>query len=306
MADEKEIKIVIRARDEFSGVLERAQSAAEGYGERIRRAYAGASFAPLAKDAELYALALGKVSDAQAHAARSAAGGAFDDASGADAVENKRAASLASLVSYNSAVIQEVARGARSRTEIETMYTEYSNAQAEKRRDFQINAAVDTAGAVADSLQNLFVVTGSTNKAMFESMKAFAIAETVIHTYRGAAAAYAALAGIPIAGPALGTAAAASAIVAGLARVEQIRNTSPGGGSISSSGRTNPAYSGGSSDAGPAPTALTEGSRPTQHVTIQIYNPLSTQNWSEIVESNIIPAINDAADRNISVTVRNM
>jgi len=304
MADEKEIKIVIRARDEFSGVLERAQSAAEGYGERIGRAYAGVSFAPQAREAELYALALGKV--AQAEAARPGLSGVFDGGAGAGEVERVRAANLSSLVNYNSAVIQEVARSARSRTEIEAMYTEYSNAQAEKRRDFQINAAVDTAGAVADSLQNLFVATGNSNKAMFESMKAFAIAETVIHTYRGAAAAYAALAGIPIVGPALGTAAAASAIVAGLARVEQIRTTAPGGGSISSSGRANPAYSGGSSGAGPAPMRLTDDSRPTQNVTIQIYNPLSTQNWSEIVENNIIPAINDAADRNISVTVRNM
>lgn len=304
MADEKEIKIVIRAKDEFSGVLERAQSAAEGYGERLSRAYAGVSFAPQAREAELYALALGKV--AQAEAARSGPSGGFDGGAGAGEVERARAANHASLVRYNSAVIQEVARSAQSRSEIEAMYTEYSNAQADKRRDFQINAAADTAGAVADSLQNLFLVTGSSHKAMFESMKAFAIAETVIHTYRGASAAYAALAGIPIVGPALGTAAAASAIVAGLARVEQIRSTSPGGGSINSSGRANPAYSGGSSGAGPAPTRLTEDSRPTQNVTIQIYNPLSTQNWSEIVENNIIPAINDAAGRNISVTVRNM
>jgi len=281
MADEKEIKIVIRARDEFSGVMEKAQSATEHY-----------------------SLALKKVAMAEAERAKST--GAFEAAyvnSGAGAA---RSAELASLVSYNSAVIQEVSRSARSRFEIEAMYTDYSNALVEKRRDFQINAAVETAGAVADSLQNIFVATGSTNKAMFESMKAFAIAETIIHTYSGAQAAFTALAGIPIVGPALGTAAAASAIVAGLARVEQIRNTSPGGGTISASGRTNPAYSGGSSGAGPTPIALTQDSRPTQNVTIQIYNPLSTQNWSEIVESNIIPALNDAADRNISVTVRNM
>lgn len=304
MADEKEIKIVIRARDEFSGALERAQSAAEGYGESIRRAYSGVSFAGQAREAELYSLALGKV--ARAEAARPAASGIFDGALGSGEAERVGEAKIATLTAYNSAVIREVSRSYKSRSEIETMYTEFSNAQAAKRRDFQITTAADTAGAVANTLQNLFVATGNSHKSMFETMKAFAIAETVIQTYRGAGAAYAALAGIPIVGPVLGTAAAASAIIAGLARVEQIRNTSPGGGSISSSGTANPSYSGGSIGAGPVPTRLTEDSKPTQNVTIQIYNPLSTQNWSEIVENNIIPAINDAADRNISVTVRNM
>ena len=44
----------------------------------------------------------------------------------------------------------------------------------------------------------------------------------------------------------------------------------------------------------------------TQSITIQIYNPLSTQNWAEIAEKNIIPAINDAANRNINIVVKNL
>lgn len=43
-----------------------------------------------------------------------------------------------------------------------------------------------------------------------------------------------------------------------------------------------------------------------QNITIQIYNPLSEQNWQKIVEDNIVPAINSASERNIAVTVKNM
>src|SRR5690606_18540987 len=53
--------------------------------------------------------------------------------------------------------------------------------------------------------------------------KIAAIAEVNINTYRAATAAYAAMAGIPIVGPALGVAAASAAIAAGLANVAAIQ-----------------------------------------------------------------------------------
>ena len=52
--------------------------------------------------------------------------------------------------------------------------------------------------------------------------KAAAIAETAINTFRGAQAAYASLAGVPVVGPVLGAAAAGAAIVAGLRNVKKI------------------------------------------------------------------------------------
>jgi hypothetical protein len=73
----------------------------------------------------------------------------------------------------------------------------------------------------------------SHNRAAFEIGKAAAISQAIIDTYRAAQGAYAAMAGIPIVGPALGVAAAAAAIVVGLARVQQIRATQFGGGSVS-------------------------------------------------------------------------
>jgi hypothetical protein len=52
--------------------------------------------------------------------------------------------------------------------------------------------------------------------------KAAAVAETTINTYASATASYKALASIPVVGPALGFAAAAAAVVAGLANVKEI------------------------------------------------------------------------------------
>ena len=41
-----------------------------------------------------------------------------------------------------------------------------------------------------------------------------------------------------------------------------------------------------------------------QNITFQIYNPLSQQNWAEIAENNILPALKDASDRNIVMNVK--
>lgn len=124
-----------------------------------------------------------------------------------------------------------------------------------QKNEMKLALAQGTFGMMSNMMQNLFVATGSKNKAMFEAMKAFAIAETTIQTYRAAQGAYAALASIPIVGPSLAVAAAAAAVAAGMARVRQISSMQPGGatGTISAGGTATPAYSGGSPSAYPAP-----------------------------------------------------
>lgn len=77
---------------------------------------------------------------------------------------------------------------------------------------------------MATALNNLASLQNSNNKKMAEVGKAAAIAQATIDTYKAANAAYSAMAGIPIIGPALGAAAAAAAIVAGLNNVAQISN----------------------------------------------------------------------------------
>ncbi len=171
----------------------------------------------------------------------------------------------------------------------------------------KLNSAGNAAGGMANIMQNMFVASGSKNKAMFKAMQAFSVAETTIHTIKAAQGAYAALAHIPFVGPALGIAAAAAAMAAGMARVNQIKSMKPGSAtaSISAGGKANPTFRGGSTSAYPVPQRLEQESKQVQSVTVQIYNPLSEQNWSEITENNIIPAINDATEnRNIDLIVK--
>lgn len=63
--------------------------------------------------------------------------------------------------------------------------------------------------------------------------KAAAIAATTIDTYQSATAAYKAMAGIPVVGPALGAAAAAAAVISGLANVKRILSVSKDGSNAS-------------------------------------------------------------------------
>lgn len=90
-------------------------------------------------------------------------------------------------------------------------------------------------GQMASDLEAFAQTFGAENSKMMAIAKASAIAQTIMETYAGAQKAFSALAGIPIVGPALGTAAAAAAIAGGMARVAQIRGT-PGrlaGGPVS-------------------------------------------------------------------------
>lgn len=84
-----------------------------------------------------------------------------------------------------------------------------------------------TAGAQA--LGDAAEAAAMFGKKGFAAYKAFAIAQAVISTYQSAVAAYASLAPIPYVGPALGVAAAAAAIGAGMARVSAIRSAEPAG-----------------------------------------------------------------------------
>ena len=84
-------------------------------------------------------------------------------------------------------------------------------------------------GALNDMTGNLKTALGE-NNALY---KAAAITQTIIETYKGATAAYASLATIPIVGPALGVAAAAAVTAAGLANVGKIRSAREQGGQLS-------------------------------------------------------------------------
>jgi hypothetical protein len=223
------------------------------------------------------------------------------------AVDSGGSARVDKLKEGHALYMEERARGAAQEKALEE--ARLSELDDLERASWARRAGHAEAGAalMSNTLQNLFIATGSRHRAMFEAMKSFAVAETIIQTYRAAQGAYAALAPIPVVGPVLGAGAAAAALAAGFARVEQIRNTMPdeAASSIDSRGRANPQYSGGSPGAYPAPTRVEEA-RPSQSITVQIYNPLSEQNWQKIVEDNIVPALRDAGERNVAVNITRM
>jgi hypothetical protein len=91
---------------------------------------------------------------------------------------------------------------------------------------------------------SLAVLQNSQSKKAARVGKAAAIAQTMIKTYESATSAYAAMAGIPYVGPALGIAAAAAAIAAGLANVRAIQAAPTGfssGGYTGDGGKYQPA-----------------------------------------------------------------
>ncbi|MBI1397021.1 MAG: hypothetical protein GC151_13675 [Betaproteobacteria bacterium] len=143
------------------------------------------------------------------------------------------------------------------------------------------------------------------SRALFEIGKAGAIAETIVQTYRAAQGAYAALAGIPFVGPALGAAAAAAAIAVGFARVQAIRATSFGGASgspvLSSGGTSGPVVSSGAGVAVPAqPYTPASLATPQKVVNLTLQGSAFSANT---IRNELIPLLNDALGDGVQLNV---
>lgn len=94
-------------------------------------------------------------------------------------------------------------------------------AQSKKKRDKLVgDFSISTASSTLKSLSSLM-------KEESKASKAAAAAAATIDTYQAANAAYKAMAGIPVVGPALGIAAALAATLAGAANVKQILKADP-------------------------------------------------------------------------------
>jgi hypothetical protein len=104
----------------------------------------------------------------------------------------------------------------------EAEITEQTEAAKEAIRSRYNRMAV---ASIANTLSTLGNAVKDYGKSGFAAWKAMSIASTVVDTYSGATAAYKAMAGIPIVGPALGIAAAAAAIASGLANLNAISKT---------------------------------------------------------------------------------
>jgi hypothetical protein len=145
-------------------------------------------------------------------------------------------------------------------------------------------------------LGQMSVLMQSNSKKMFEIGKAAAIGETIINTYKSATSAYAAMAGIPVVGPALGAAAAAAAVVAGIANVQKIQSTSFGGSGGGASSGAN--YGAGSSAAGGSGDSQPQAA---PQINRNINVSLQGNGYSADQVRSLISAINDATDDNTTL-----
>lgn len=133
--------------------------------------------------------------------------------------------------------IEEAERTGASVALINSKYAKIDEKLVEEKNKTKLQLGADFFG-------NIATVFGEQTRVG----KAAAIAETMINTYASATAAYKSLAAIPFIGPALGVAAAAAAVAAGLANIKKIRavNTSvskgySAGGYTGSGGKFQPA-----------------------------------------------------------------
>jgi TP901 family phage tail tape measure protein len=145
------------------------------------------------------------------------------------------------------------------------------------------------------------------SKAMFEVGKAAAVAETIFNTYRAAQGAYAALAGIPFVGPALGIAAAAAAVAAGLARVQQIRATKFGTASaspvLSGGGLSGPVI-GGEAGVSVPPTPVNAPQAAAPERTVNLFLRGTDVYSAQAIRDQLVPALNDALGDGVTLNVR--
>lgn len=149
-------------------------------------------------------------------------------------------------------------------------------------------------------LGNITNLMQSHSKTQFEIGKAASIAQTIIKTYESAQSAYAAMAGIPIIGPALGAAAAIAAVTFGLAQVSKIQSTSFGGGAGGGSGggvavptvASNPSTRLPIGTPGGNVGATTPATPPR---VVNVYLPTDGAPLSQdYVRNQLLPALNDA------------
>lgn len=95
--------------------------------------------------------------------------------------------------------------------------------------NFEKKTTLEKTSAVIGLGEKGFQAMASQSKKAFALSKAFSIGQALIKTYESATGAYAALAPIPIVGPALGAAAALAAVAFGVAQVNTIRAQQPPG-----------------------------------------------------------------------------
>lgn len=112
---------------------------------------------------------------------------------------------------------KEIEAAEKSGADITKIKEKYAQQEEQIRAEVESNKIQ----LASQTFGNLVTILGKESAAG----KAVAIAQTTIDTYQAAVAAYKAMAGIPVVGPALGAVAAGAAVAAGLGNVKKIVST---------------------------------------------------------------------------------
>jgi hypothetical protein len=196
---------------------------------------------------------------------------------------------------------------------LETQYNEQAREIEQKRQEQTLNTT-------ADFFQNISTIAAAFGSKGAAIAKAAAIVNATIKTYESATSAYAAMAGIPYVGPALGAVAAAAAIAAGMANVAAIKSQTYSGafdtggmipaGSYGMAGENGPELI-----RGPATvlssraTADQAGQASKQNVTVNVINNAPgvevQQSSRDTSDGKIIEMVVQKTVANIATGVRN-
>lgn len=174
------------------------------------------------------------------------------------------------------------------------------------RQKYSDTTWMNQAKGAASWLTQITSSAATSSREMFEINKAAAITNATISTYESAVAAFKAMAGIPIVGPALGAAAAAVAVAAGMANVSAISSAQFGSSSSA------PSIGGGSaipvtvaSSVGGSNTEVSspvpEYAKPKQQVTL-MFQGSGRYTYDEVV-NGILPLIQQAGDNGADIVV---
>ena len=111
---------------------------------------------------------------------------------------------------------------AAKQADIDKKAADTAKAEAQKLKEARVKAAWDTAANIVSIVAAFGEKNKKAARAAFNLQKGIDAAQAGIATYKAANSAYAALAGIPVVGPALGAIAAGAAIAAGFINVRKI------------------------------------------------------------------------------------
>jgi hypothetical protein len=196
-----------------------------------------------------------------------------------------------------------LAAGWEAKEEALRQYIEQSNreVEAERQKEEAKKEMQKAAGlAMVSNTKMAFAEFGKSSTAAFEAFKAISISETVVNTYAAATAAYKAMAGIPVVGPALGVAAAAAAVAYGMAQVSAISAMTPGSkgsaaGTTSASTTTNANPTGTQASTGLDPAYASEDKKGSLTINVE-GDVIGDETWIDQLAEKINWAI---ADRDV-------